>query len=68
MTRITVRLRSAVARLRHEANKRAIYAHTHTRENEKTRRPNEEEKEETRRMQEMIIFFYVLWCAGANKR
>ena len=68
MTRITVRLRSAVARLRHEANKRAIYAHTHTRENEKTRRPNEEEKEKRKREREMIIFFYVLWCEGAKKR
>jgi hypothetical protein len=56
MTRITVRLRSAVAATaRHvcnEANKRAIY--THKREKEK-----ENERDD---------YTLCVWCAGANNR
>jgi hypothetical protein len=56
MTRITVRLRSAVAvTMRHvcdEANKRAIYTH-------------EREKEKENERDDYILF---LWCAGANNR
>jgi hypothetical protein len=56
MTRITVRLRSAVAvTARHvcdEADKRAIYTH-------------EKEKKKENARDDYILF---LWCAGANNR
>jgi hypothetical protein len=56
MTRITVRLRSAVAAIAHhvcdEANKRAIYIH---------------EKKEGKENERDDYILYI-WCAGANNR
>ena len=56
MTRITVRLRSAVAatasHVCDEANKRAIYTH-------------KKEKEKENERDDYILY---VWCAGANNR
>jgi len=64
MTRITVRLRSAVARLRHEANKRAIYAHTHTLV--KTRRHDGQTKKKKKKLGECKRWLYSFMYYGAQ--